>query len=152
MPSSSGGQFARLALCSHVFYEKEIIEQRHEIESLKLKLFWKDFDIFKLQEAIKRACRRHVWSSSEHSMLDWDWFYWASPIIQSCGLEVEVVDWQPGDHATLPPQVHLDTHFVCRKLYHITSYGTKLWKATSVEDPELKKLKALFYALNGSGP
>jgi hypothetical protein len=29
------------------------------------------------------------------------------------------------------------------------AYGAKLWKAKSVDDPELKKLKALFDTLEG---
>ena len=147
-------QFARLALCSHVFYEREIIEQQKEIESLKLKLFWKDYDVSELVKCMKFASRRRLvsQSSSYYDILDMDYFMWTGPVIQSYGLEVQVVDWQPGDPMTMPPRVDLDTHFVCRRKYHITSYGSKLWKARSIDDPELKKLKALFDAfLGGEG-
>ena len=66
---------------------------------------------------------------------------WLMPLIQSCGMEIAVVN---ASHA---PQSELDVHFVCSSACCISSYGAKLWKATSVDDPELRKLKALFDAL-----
>jgi len=53
-----------------------------------------------------------------------------------------------------PQESDLDTHLVCAGPYVFAAYGAKLWKAKSVDDPELLKLKALFDALNnfGDGP
>ena len=46
------------------------------------------------------------------------------------------------------PPIDINVHFACRERYYVSHYGAKLWKATSVDDPELRKLKALFDALS----
>ena len=43
--SSSAGQFARLAMASKILCDRELIEARQEIESLKLQLFWMLFHL-----------------------------------------------------------------------------------------------------------
>ena len=153
--SSSNGQFARLAVCSHVLYEREIVEQqrviaeqRKEIEALKLVLFWKEYGINQLQRAIVCAGhRRRLLKPTDHLSAE-DWYKWTGPIIKSCGLEIEIFDQQPDQYSALQIQIDLDVHFGCRGKYFVVSYGKKLWKAKSVDDPELRKLKAFFHVLH----
>jgi hypothetical protein len=145
--SSTSSQFSRLAICSRVFYEREIIEQRNEIEALKLKLFWKEYGINQLQRAM--ICEGHRYRrlqpNKPHNTEDW--YSWMGPLIKAHDLEVETFTRHP-ENTPLPTQIDLNVHFGCRFKYFVTSYGSKLWKATSVDDPELRKLKALFHALN----
>ena len=140
------GQIARLALVSHVLYEREILEQKKEIESLKLKLFWKDYSIRNLQTAIVCEANRHL--NKHDPTLDREhWFLWVGPMIESFGMEAVLIDQEPDQRALVPP-IDINAHFACRERYYVSHYGAKLWKATSVNDPELRKLKALFDALS----
>ncbi len=147
MPSSDSKQFARLALCSHVLYEREIIEQQREIEALKLRIFWHEYSVRNLQTAIVcEAARRRRLGQNDDTLTIQDWYLWMGPVIQSCGLEVELID-QEHDQPVLVPPINIDVHLACRSKYFVTHYGAKLWKARTVDDPELHKLKALFKAL-----
>ncbi len=85
---------------------------------------------------------------------------WFENQIASCDMEV-----LPGatnqlcvQHDSSPDWVvDLEAHFVSNAQAHLTSragedwdcftYGAKLWKATSADDPELMKLKKLFEIL-----
>ena len=148
MSYSESKQFARLALCSHVLYEREIIEQRREIEALKLKIFWYEYSAHNLRTAIVcEAARRRRLGQNDDTLTIQDWYLWMGPVIQSCGLEVGLID-QEDDKPALVPPIDLDVHLACRSKYFVTHYGAKLWKAMSVDDPELKKLKELFKALH----
>ena len=53
--SSSSGQFARLAMASKILCDRELIEARQEIESLKVQLFWKNYNVPNLQISIATA-------------------------------------------------------------------------------------------------
>jgi hypothetical protein len=142
------GQIARLALVSHVLYEREILEQKREIESLKLKLFWKDYGIRNLQTAVVCEANRRRFLNINEPMPDMEhWFLWMGPMIESCGMEAVLID-QDTDQLALVPPIDINVHFACRERYYVSHYGAKLWKATSVDDPELRKLKALFDALS----
>jgi hypothetical protein len=142
----SSGQIARLTTVAHVLYEREVLELRKENEALKLELFWKKHDIRTLQSNIvalhlhyrMQATRPRV-GNGQH-----EWTTHVEPIIQSYGLEVGIVDQE----GPIQPQSDLNVHFVCTRKFFIASYGAKLWKAKSVDDPELRKLKALFGALS----
>ena len=133
--------FARLAVCSRVLYEREVVEQQKlikeqakEIKSLKFEIFSYKYSLDKLWQILLCQGVRRL---SEDLTLERG-YMWLRPLIDSCGLELVVVDEH---HA---PRSELDVHFVCRFGCCISSYGAKLWKATSVDDPELMKLKALF--------
>ena len=146
------GQIARLTTVAHVLYEREVLELRQENErlhqenkALKLELFWKKHDIRTLQSNIM-ALRMHYRAIRPRLGNDQDeWTKHVAPIIQSYGLEVEIVDQE----GLGQPLSDLNVHFVCTGKFLITSYGAKLWKAKSVDDPELWKLKALFDAFTG---
>ena len=115
-------QLARLALCARVLYEMEIIEQQKEIESLKLKLFWKEYGVNELRIAMMRVRHRRDLTYT------FDDYEWMGSLIESCGLT-------------------RDAHLVWNDDYFITSYGPKLCDAKSVNERELKKLVALFEKL-----
>jgi hypothetical protein len=50
-----------------------------------------------------------------------------------------------GEYAVYDVDSHFHHHI--RENWYHWSYGSRLWKATSVDDPELGKLRALFAAL-----
>ena len=140
----STSQISRLVTVSHVLYEREVLELRRENllmhkenQELKLKLFWKEHDIYALNLAICASPKRQP----PHADLYIIWNQWMEPMLKTCGLEVEAVSTRASR------QSDLDTHLVCSSPYLFHAYGAKLWKAKSVEDPELLKLKALFDAL-----
>jgi hypothetical protein len=142
------GQIARLTTVSHVLFEREILEQKKEIESLKLKLFWKDYSLRNLQTAIVCEANRRRRLNIHDSTLDMEhWYLWVGPMIEACGMDVELIDQEPDQRAMVPP-IDINVHFACRERYYVSHYGARLWKAKSVNDPELRKLVALFDALN----
>ncbi len=146
------GQIARLTTVAHVLYEREVLELRQENErlhqeneALKLELFWKKHDVSTLRSNIVALCV-HYRAIRPLVGNDQDvWTKHVQPIIQSYGLEVRIVDQE----SPIQPQIDLDVHLVCTRKFFIASYGAKLWKAKSVDDPELLKLKALFDAFSG---
>ena len=59
-----------------------------------------------------------------------------------------------GENATglfFGDDLHL-CHFSSRDDWFVFTYGAKLWKAKSVDDPELQKLKSLFAILHQESP
>jgi hypothetical protein len=138
-------QIARLTTVAHVLYDREVLELRQENErlreennALKLERFWKEYNLPKLGRAITHERIRYRFQTIERAFNpNIDWHFWMGPLIQSYGLEIEIVE----DFHTPPSNANV--HFSCTRLYHITSYGAKLLKAKSVDDPELQKLKAL---------
>jgi hypothetical protein len=152
----SSSQIARLTTVAHVLYDREVLEIMRENERLckenerlhqesleqKLELFWKCHDVDKLRFAMYGYCRRH------HNLArnDGIWNVWIEPMLRECELEVESLGILMPYHG--PEQSDLDTHLVCTSTYMFVAYGAKLWKAASVDDPELQKLKALFGALS----
>jgi len=144
---SSRPQFARLALVSKVLCDREAIELRQENERLyqenqvlKLAVFWRDHNIDVLTGAMM-ITRKYYQPGVFNGVCN----AWIEPILQECGLTVEVVGGLLPYRGPQPSE--LDTHLVCTSQYMFVAYGTKLWKAKSVDDPELRKLKALFDTL-----
>ena len=149
------GQISRLATVSHILYDREVLELRQENERLvreverlnqeneahKLKYFWVEHSVYELQRFMLLYRRRHPNVTRDHEI----WNVWIEPMLHTCGLSVQSVG------GMLPyrdlQECELDTHLVCTTPYLFVTYGTKLWKAKSVDDPELLKLKALFNAL-----
>ena len=77
--SSSAGQFARLAMASKILCDRELIEARQEIESLKLQLFWKNYSVPNLQISIattsifsERGCDCDMCSEAQRFCTDFD--------------------------------------------------------------------------------
>ena len=160
--ATTGGQFSRLATLSHVLYDREVLELRGENErlrkendALKLERFWREHDLPRVRSLVTRQRIRYRFRANERPFNpshDWhqsmgprpfnpsqDWHQSMGPLIQSHGLEYEVVD------ARYPTPSNV--HFACDNKYWINSYGPKLSNAQSVDDPELQNLKALVDAL-----
>jgi hypothetical protein len=150
---------SRLALVSKVLCDRELFElrrvierQRIEIEELKMEMFWREHDISKMRRiimlvSIHYRTRSDVVHSDESS-----WQQFIEPILRDFGLEVEITDDPvvrgflevPFASGYLQPHSDLDVHLTCTRNFTIASYGAKLCKAKSLDDPELQKLKALF--------
>jgi len=154
--------FSRLALVSKVLCDRELIEmrqenerQRHEINALKLELFWREYDISKLRRIISLV--RIHYRTRDNITDQTDWTLHIEPIMREFGIVVQITDDNPtrgifeepfGEYYM--PRSELDVHLTCTRHYTITSYGAKLWKAKSVDDPELLKLKALYNDVRGA--
>ena len=136
-------QLARLALCSRVLFERTIIDQqqqivalRDELQALKLRLFFSEYSIGNLQIAMMRVGYRKTPRKPFE-----DWFLFMDPLMD--GFKVVRVEGE-----MFPDKVDLEVHFACNGRGEIVSYGAKLCNATSVDDPELKRLVVMFDELN----
>ena len=164
-PQQANKQFSRLALVSHVLYEREIVELRQKNEELELKLFWKDHCAPKLLHAICsgnswfRICnceecrlfqRYSGFVQRSNCMLECHFMEWFAGLLQGHGLTSvdNNATWVDCPHIDGTDGSPLDVHFVnaTGEWDHIL-YGTRLTNAKHVNDPELKKLKALFEVL-----
>ena len=162
----------RLATVSKVFMDARLLTLRRQNEELRLELFWTAHSVQKLQIAMKKAntgyersigCK--CWKCSLAGIIDGtvvdrsktcQFIPWFEAKIKQCDLI----------HEGMPPQhMHVthvsdssgcvcdvDSHFVESDvmgvfMYKFT-YGSKLWKAKSVDNPELKKLKKLFQLID----
>jgi hypothetical protein len=163
----------RLAVVCKVLFDTRLLELKRENEALKLKLFWKEhnpsilksymsaannadggpkccclacvvtgryeMDVGELPE--KKPCTFKPWF--EHMLQDHEMSIavglpdvpvWVDGSVVDCGNNV----LDDGQHFT-----NLGSgDWFC------WTYGSKLWKATSVGDPELAKLERLFHTLN----
>jgi len=161
------GQLCRLATLSRVLYDKEMLDLRNEIELLKLKLFWTNHHIDKVQECFVYLNRTVCKCSCEKCIeyLHENDYVFPEPYDDECRF-VPFIKWiiqdlvgmkfmmvhpiyyncdssEPYDKA----QDNLDydnAHFVVGFWQFQRSYGPKLSEAKSVNDPELLKLKAFF--------
>ena len=148
---------SRLALVSKVLCDRELFElrrvnekQRQEIDALKLAMFWREFDVSKLRRVISLV--RIHYRTRDHITDQTDWTLYIEPILKEFGIEVQITDdnptrgvlEEPFASEYYMPRSELDVHLTCTRHYTITSYGAKLWKAKSVDDPELLKVKALY--------
>jgi len=140
-------------MCDRELFELQRVndEQRQEIDALKIELYWREFDIRKMRKIISLA--RHYYRTHYHITDENDWSSYIGSFLKDRGLEVQITDEViPGNFGMKPepfceycmPRSELDVHFTCDKWYHITSFGAKLWKAKSVDDPEVLKIKAMF--------
>jgi hypothetical protein len=163
----------RLALVSKVFMDARVAALRKENEELRLQLFWKDHKIQKLKQAIKRAnfssvdsIKCNCWKCSIAGRMDkgikmdqnktCKFIPWFQEIMAECGLIYESLP-ETHSHTDHPsdtslPVCNVDSHFVETALtggflFQFT-YGSKLWKAKSTDNPEIKKLEKLFGLLN----
>jgi hypothetical protein len=163
----------KLSVVSQLLYDERIIEQRQEIERLRLQLFWKDHDMKRLTELMaiangnhtKCACDvcglkgriKHVEPESAvrgEKCLFGPWF---NAQLVECGL-VAVGSTRFDQHPAINHRslhrgscVEVDCHFTfCpadEDVWLGFFFGERLWKATTVDDPELRKLSELRSAL-----
>jgi hypothetical protein len=166
----------RLTLVSKILFDTRLLELKRENEALKLKLFWKEHNPAHLKAAMYLAntadggpacsCLACV-VSGRYESLDGEvpekkpctFKQWFEQVLYEHEMSVghrlpDVPVWVDGsvvdDHNDVLDDDQYFTNlgsddWVC------WTYGSKLWKATSVHDPELAKLERLFRALNTLG-
>ena len=154
-----------------------LLELQRENETLKLRLFWEKYGPDKLKAVMRlvneqdwmgciclaciqsdrheRGCRRIDASNDgpckfkpqfEYELREHDMSF-------ACGLP-HVPIWVDGSVVNSRNNVLDDGHHFTNLGSHdwvSWTYGSKLWKATSVDDPELAKLKSLFETLENYG-
>jgi hypothetical protein len=152
--------------------DKEVIHLRRENEALRLKLFWKDHNRSHLQKLMCEANQADqgphcsCWYCAVSGRLDEDqeavrvdckFKPWFEELLTQCGLTVETgvqIGQEPmGPHMSMDDGnfvYDVDAHF-----HHLTrddwfqwTFGARLNKAKSADDPELAKLHTLFVLLD----
>ena len=167
----------RLATVSRVFMDARLLTLRRQNEELRLELFWTVHNVQKLKIAMKeanasgsaRAVQCNCWKCSLNGMVDGNnaqnivdrnktckLIPWLEAKMTECDL---IYDSMPGPHAHVDHMsdssgrvCDVDCHFVeqsfMRGFMCNFTYGSKLWKARSVDNPELKKLEKFFQLIN----
>ena len=157
----------KLALVARILYDERIIEQRQEIEFLRLKLFWKDHDERSFKRYMAAAnninslcmCTCCMLRGRTHAMEEGDapnpghdgclFAPWFEEQMLSCGLVSERMTqnhtpsiWY---HESLPRAdcIEADCHIVNHYDFSSIRFGKWLWEPTSADDPELQKLSML---------
>jgi hypothetical protein len=164
----------RLTLVSKILLDTRLLELKRENEALKLKLFWKEHNPAHLKAAMYLAntadggpacsCLACV-VSGRYASDDGEipenkpcvFKSWFEQMLREHDMSVgHVVDVPRVDGSVVDSHNDVfddDQHFTnfagCD--WRWWAYGSKLWKATSVRDPELAKLERLFRALNTLG-
>ena len=165
-----------LYVVSKVLADQRILELRRENEHLRsenehlrLQLFWRDYSKRELESAMAFAnqketgprctCIACMVSGRTESTDDPHRFsnicrfrhYWEH-LLRECGLVVHrglPQSLTPGASADVLAQ-SIDAHIISYGRHDWCSawaYGARLWRGTSVDDPELKKLQTLFERL-----
>ena len=160
----------KLALVSKLLLDMEVIQLRQENEKLRLLLFWKNHNVQRLKEMMASAnqsengpqcyCRvcavtsRMSEDASEQSM-DCLFTPWFEALLDKCGLvAVYQTNYERGVKHECDGwrRVHdVDSHYhhLIGGDWFMWTYGARLWKAQTADDPELAKLHALFKMLEG---
>jgi hypothetical protein len=157
----------KLALVSKLLLDKEVLHLRQENEALRLQLFWKDHNCSQLASLMEEANQASegpqcaCWSCSVKGRkrrnqetlprgAPCTFKPWFEALLNECGLTMATGDWigqqlRIGAHMAMNGVYDGDAHFlqVMRDDWYSWTYGARLWKAQSAEDPELAKLHAL---------
>ena len=165
----------RLAVVSKILFDTRLFELRRENEALKLKLFWKEHSPRMLRGVMHHAnylgpdcaCLACVVTGRHDDDREDDepcpsictFAPWFEQLVREHdmstleGLPDEPI-WVDGRVVCDNGQVlEIDHHFMHGfshkhgTMINSWVYGSKLWKATSVRDRELVKLKSLFHTL-----
>jgi hypothetical protein len=166
----------RLAVVCKVLLDSRVLELRRENEALRLRLFWKEHGAEQLKAAMRVAngvaggpgcgCLGCVVSGKrerEYGELpvrtSCAFKAWFEQTLQELGMDVAVglpaeetwvhVQEVDPDSALLDDGAHFTNLDVDD--WVAWTYGSRLWKAASVRDPELAKLQRLFLALDKVG-
>jgi hypothetical protein len=168
----------RLTLVSKILFDTRLVEIKNENEALKLKLFWKEHNPAALKEAMsfanqvcggtKCSCTACLVSGRylrddvevlEISSKTCVFRPWFEQVLREHDMSVayglpDVPIWVDGtvvdDHNNVLDDGHHFSNLASQDWFCWT-YGSKLWKATSVHDPELTKLVRLFRTLETLG-
>jgi len=166
----------RLAVVCKVLLDTRVLELRRENEALKLRLFWKEHGPEQLKAAMrlanglaggpgcgclgckvggrnelafsnvagKDACAFKAWFEAILKELDMD----VAVSLPAAAVWVHVKEVDP-DRSLLDDGVHFTN--LGADDWVAWTYGSRLWKAASVSDPELAKLQRLFLTLDAVG-
>jgi hypothetical protein len=159
----------KLITVSKLFADQRVSELLNENRALRLQLFWKDYGVTHLQEAMRNAnqknggpdcnCLACGVSGRTDSERETDGFEcsfkpYFDALLLECGLESlngggGVVSQHNSDSSGNYVYDE-DTHLIRlgRDDWVAFTYGSKLWKAKTADDPELLKLCTLFNKLN----
>lgn len=138
---------------------------KNEITALKLKIFWENHSKHELQLAMRYAnqdtsgpecvcltCAESGRKDEEKESEGFECTFkpYFDALLRECGLTIGYCNGKADTDSGNFTQVN-DSHFVhlgAREDWSCFAYGTKLWRATSITDPELQKLARLFKALS----
>lgn len=158
-----------------VLYDQSFFELVKENASLKLQIFWKDYNLAKLKEAMQLAnsintmcpcvacgmAGRNDYSEQSTGMAC-TFKPWFENHLASLGMTIQWSTFKNENRqhiclngsenysygaCTWDDDSHF-SHFSSKDDWVWFTYGSKLWKAESVNDPELQKLKSLFLILS----
>ena len=161
----------RLALVSKILFDTRLLELKRENEALKLKLFWKEHNheimdnaMYSANQAVGGpacsclACAVSGRYESEPGEVaekkPCTFKPWFEQVLREHDMSVgHVVDLPRVDGSVVDSHNDVfddDQHFTnfAGEDWVWWKYGSKLWKATSVRDPELAKLERLFHYLS----
>ena len=158
----------KLVLVSRIFADQRVSELLAENRQLKLQLFWKDYGIKNLQESMQRANTKtggpycKCLACAVSGRLDEDdeaagFECYFKPYFDALLLECEIDTKNGGGGEGRQHMSNSSGNWVYDEECHIVrigrddwaffTYGSKLWNATSVDDPELLRLSNLFAKL-----
>lgn len=163
----------RLAAVSKILFDTRLFELRRENEGLKLKLFWKEHSPRMLRGVMHHAnhlgpdcaCLACVLTGRHDddreddspSPLTCTFAPWFEQLVREH--DMSTLEGLPDEPIWVDGRVVCDNGQVLDSDHHFVHsfdrnctvsgwvYGSKLWKATSVRDRELVKLKSLFHTL-----
>jgi uncharacterized small protein (DUF1192 family) len=166
----------KLALVSTFLFEKRIVDQRKEIERLRLELFWKDHSMACFTEAMGVANARVtacICETCAGICRDFDvdrdkavhtteckFARWFDETLVECDLLAVEQTSLHRPRVPIPPGpwrvldgLQVDSHFVYQKkgTWICFCFGERALKATTKDDPELRKLARLMKILMASG-
>jgi hypothetical protein len=166
----------RLAVVCKVLLDTRVLELRRENEALRLRLFWKEHGPEQLKAAMRAAngaaggpgcgclgCkvsgRGELAFSNVAGKEACAFKAWFEETLNGLGMDVAVglpaeetwvhVQEVDPDSALLDDGAHFTN--LGADDWVAWTYGSRLWKAASVSDPELAKLQRLFGALQREG-
>lgn len=158
----------RLATVCKIFTDARVAELRTENENLRLQLFWKDHSVQALEKVIREANtwdkspKCNCWKCAVTGRMDndtvidepkkCDFIPWFEEKITTCGLIAGSILRDSKEQTHMSNSLNhvwdVDCHFVKIPMmggdWSAITYGSKFWKAKTVNDPELKKLEKLF--------
>lgn len=168
----------RLAVVSKILFDTRLLELKRENEALKLKLFWKEHNPEELNKAMHLAntanggcgpaCSCLACAVSGRHESDYGevaekkpckFKPWFEQVLREHDMSIarglpDVPIWVDGSVVDSHNDVLDDGHHfsnLASQDWFCWTYGSKLWKATSVHDPELAKLERLFQYLDTLG-
>ena len=156
----------KLALCSKILYDHEILEQRRLIEKLRLELFWERHNhcrftsgIYLRNSRVQRCecsrCHSEVESETDDVEDEECKFL---PIFQAKLNELELsVDEDDGKHVNHPYLARdcaseKDVDFVHSEDWKVITFGKRLWSCEKANHPNLVRYEKLFDWLFSNEP